>query len=115
MGIFKESNKTLKHFDAEELSAIMSEVPQYLTLVDDIAPGAVNRNAAMDYAQRFWKDNVDSLPEIAKFAQHAFTITTSSASEERSFSILKRCFCNGQRLALEDYSMLSCMLQSNRR
>jgi hAT family C-terminal dimerisation region len=115
VGIFKESVKTLKHFDAEELSAIISEIPQYLTLVDDIAPGAVNRNAEMDYAERFWKDNAESLPEMAKFAQYAFTITTSSASAERSFSILKRCFGNGQRLALEDYSMLSCMLQSNRR
>jgi hypothetical protein len=53
MGIFKESEKTLKHFEAEELSAIMSEVPQYLTLVDDIAPGAVSRNAEIDYVQRF--------------------------------------------------------------
>jgi hypothetical protein len=28
VGIFKESVKTLKHFDAEELSAIISEIPQ---------------------------------------------------------------------------------------
>ena len=115
ISLFKESLKMLKHFDVEELNAIVSEVPLYLTMIDDIAPGAIDRSAEMDYAYRFWKENVGNLRAISQFAQYAFTITTSSASAERSFSILKRCFGNGQRLALEDYSMLSCMLQTNRK
>jgi hypothetical protein len=68
----------------------------------------------MDFAVIFWKIHKGDLPGLAKFVRYAFTICTSSASAERSFSVLKRCFGNQQRLALEDYVMLSCMLQTNR-
>ena len=69
----------------------------------------------MTYADEFWKQNRLMLPGFVKFARYAFTMITSSASSERAFSILKRCFKSEQRLALEDYVSLSCMLQVNRK
>ena len=55
----------------------------------------------------------DAKAHLKKLVTYAFIMITSSASVERAFSILKRCFGHQQRLALEDYSMLSCMLQAN--
>lgn len=115
MRLFKEALVSLNHFEAYEIEDMMHEAPEYIILCDSIVPAAINRKEEMEYANIFWTDHVHDLRKLARFAQYAFTITTSSGSAERSFSTLKRCFGNGQRLALEDYSMLSCMLQTNRR
>lgn len=105
----------MKHFEAFEIEKMMLEVPEYVTLCDSIVPAAIDREEEMEYSCLFWRDHIHDLRQLSRFAQYAYTITTSSASAERSFSTLKRCFSNGQRLALEDYSMLSCMLQTNRK
>ena len=112
---FKVAVQSLRHFDEEEIERMLGEIPEYLTIIDNISTTAVSRMEEMKYAWSFWVNNKYNLPILSRLAQYAFTITTSSASAERSFSVLKRCFGNDQRLALEDYSMLSCMMQTNKR
>jgi hypothetical protein len=67
----------------------------------------------MDFAVQFWQKYKHDLPSLARFARYAFTIYSSSASAERSFFVLKRCFGKQQKLDLEDHVSLSCMLQIN--
>ena len=112
---FKVAVQSLCHFDEEVIEGMLAVIPQYLAIIDNIGPTAVTRMEEMKYAWSFWVNDKCNFPLLSRLAQYAFTITTSSASAERSFSVLKRCFGNDQRLALEGYSMLSCMMQTNKR
>ena len=67
----------------------------------------------MENAQTYWKTNLVHLPSLCKFVHCAFTMVPSSASVERAFSVLKRCFGHHQRLALEDYVMTAIMHDAN--
>ena len=95
----------------------MVEAVLYRQLATNALPAQVptDRVAVMSWSKEFWSTNGGRFPALILFAEYAFTIATSSGSAERAFSVLKRCFGNGQRLALEDYSSLSCMLQVNGR
>jgi hAT family C-terminal dimerisation region len=111
---FTTDVKELKHFLPEVVDEIVGDLHTYLHLVSDI-PAHLSKSDEMDYADVFWKSYGARLPGFVKLARYAFTIVTSSASAERAFSVLKRSFQAEQRLALEDYVMLSCMLQINRK
>ena len=109
-----KSIENLKHFPQDVIDEILTDLPQYLQYVSEI-PQNYCENDEMIYADEFWKHNRLMLPGFVKLARYAFTMVTSSASSERAFSVLKRCFKSEQRLALEDYVSLSCMLQINRK
>lgn len=85
-----------------------------MILISEIPPNVCDVDE-MTYADNFWKHNRLMLPGFVKLARYAFTMVTSSVFPERAFSVLKRCFKSEQRLALEDYVSLSCMLQINRK
>lgn len=118
---FRAGVEGLENFSDIEINLMVDELPRYFNLVQNIPENPYNWNNSgnfqdeMDTAVKFWKIHKNDIPGLAKFARYAFTICTSSASAERSFSVLKRCFGDQQRLALEDYVMLSCMLQCNRK
>ena len=105
--------KKIDHFSPEVINMITTDLNVYLQLVGDI-PSNLWEQDEMEFAGEFWKNNAVRLRGFVQFARYAFTIVTSSAAAERAFSVLKRSFRSEQRLALEDYVMLSCMLQTNR-
>jgi hypothetical protein len=111
---FTTDVKELKHFLPEVVDKIVGDLHTYLHLVSDI-PAHLSESDEIDYADVFWKSYGTRLPGFVKLARYAFTIVTSSASAERAYSVLKRSFQAEQRLALEDYVMLSCMLEINRK
>jgi hAT family C-terminal dimerisation region len=64
----------------------------------------------------FWKMFRLELPNLSALARLCMTLTPSSASVERVFSILKSSFTvNQMTFALEDYTAASVMLQYNLR
>jgi hypothetical protein len=112
--MFVDSVKSLNHFSDEEISSMCEDLHNYVAALDDV-PDNVLPDAEMAFAISFWDAHRHLLSGLQNLVEYAFAIVPSSASVERVFSILKRCFGNGQRLALEDYSTLSCMLQKNRK
>jgi hypothetical protein len=111
---FRANVEALQHFSIAEVEEMVAKIPLYVACFDDI-PEHLWEADDMTFSQQFWKLRKHEFPALTKFVIYAFTMISSSAAAERVFSILKRCFLNGQRLALEDYQMLSCMLQINRR
>jgi len=111
---FRANVEALQHFSIAEVEGMIAEIPLYVASFDEI-PEHLWEADDMTYSQEFWKLHMHEFPAFTKFVVYAFTMISSSAAAERVFSILKRCFLNGQRLALEDYQTLSCMLQINRR
>jgi hAT family C-terminal dimerisation region len=106
--------KDLLYFSSDDLNMMLVDLPEYLQSLDNIPADSWEADE-LTYATEYWKRNRLNYPGIAILARYSFTMITSSASAERAFSVLKRCFSSDQRLALEDYIMLSCMLQINRR
>ena len=106
--------KALLYFTPSDIDMMLTDLHEYLESLDNI-PKTCCEADEMKYAAEYWKCNRLNLPGMTKLARYSFTMITSSASAERAFSVLKRCFSSDQRLALEDYVMLSCMLQINRR
>ena len=74
---------------------------------------ATTSTEEMEKSVIFWNVHKNTYRYLTKFIRYAFCVTTSSASAERAFSTLKRCFGHQQNLALEDYISLSIMLQQN--
>ena len=66
-------------------------------------------------AKLFWVDNKETFPYLTLFVQYCYTLTTSSAAAERTFSILLRHFCDQQESSLEDYIQASVMKEYNSR
>lgn len=106
--------KALLYFTPSDIDMMLTDLPEYLESLDNI-PKTCCEADEMKYAAEYWKCDRLNLPGMTKLARYSFTMITSSASAESAFSVLKRCFSSDQRLALEDYVMLSCMLQINRR
>ena len=64
---------------------------------------------------KFWERRRLSLPHFAKAAAIAFSMTPSSASVERIFSLYKSMFGTEQLHALRDYIQSAMMLNFNER
>lgn len=68
----------------------------------------------MSRSEEFWKFNYHDFPKMAELLRYAWTSTSSSASAERLFSMLKHTFTKQQlNSALSDYVEGSVMLAFN--
>jgi len=113
--VFRQEVTALHHFSTADINNMVLELPIYRAHLQRV-PEFLWEKDEMQYAQEFWDPYTsNTMPNFTKFVRYAFTMITSSGSAERAFSILKRSFGYNQVLALEDYVMLSCMLQKNRR
>lgn len=90
----------------EMLSALKTELPQYLAQAD---------GTRSDYSPlEFWKRRASSLPNWASAAIKVLVIQPSSAASERIFSLLNNSFSDQQERSLQDYIETSLMLQYNK-
>lgn len=105
-------------FDVDFARAMHQELKGYIQRCKDalpVLPDDVNPTMAMPRIEEFWRTNYIEFPTIASFVRYAYTSTTSSASVERVFSILKRTFNMAQMsCALEDYVETTIMLMFNK-
>lgn len=114
-GDFLQEVRALQHFTAADINAMVLEIPMYRAYLQHI-PQFLWEKDEMTFAQEFWDAAKQrQLPYLTKLVRYGFAMISSSGSVERVFSILKMSFGRNQLLALEDYVMLSCMLQKNRR
>ena len=114
-GDFQQDVTALQHFSGADINAMVLEIPIYRAHLQHI-PEFLWEKDEMIFAQEFWDAaRQRQLPYLTKLVQYGFAMISSSGSAERVFSILKTSFGRNQLLALEDYVMLSCMLQKNRR
>jgi hypothetical protein len=107
----------LNAFTVEEVNSMVKELSRFIAILEGIPTDSYPSSppVQVNFAVQFWQNYKHDLPSLARFARYALTICSSSASTERSFSVLKRCFGKQQKLALEDNVSLSCMLQINNR
>ena len=107
---------SLGHFQLDEINAILNEFSTYLLLCEEFND-IENYCSDEELKQiiKFWQINKNQLPAISLFVMYAYTISPSSASVERVFSILKASFGSLQNLSLEDYIQASLMYQYNNR
>ena len=113
---FRSDVEHLKHFTKAEIDGIVSELTLYTARVnahnfDDDGTFANE----MRQSVLFWKDNLGAFEFLPLFVQYCYTLTTSSAAAERTFSILLRHFNDQQESSLEDYIQASVMAEYNSR
>ena len=90
--------KALLYFTPCDIDMMLTDLPEYLESLDNI-PETYSESDEMTYASEYWERDILNLPGMTKLARHSFTMITSSASAERAFSVLKRCYSSDQRLA----------------
>lgn len=90
----------------EELDALKSELPTYLSRATDTSPDFDPLN--------WWKSNSHALPRWSAAAAKMLLLQPSSAAAERAFSLLKASFGEQQDNALQDYIEASLMMQFNK-
>jgi hypothetical protein len=98
----------LNAFTEDRVNSIVKEISRFIAILQGIPTDSYpsSPSAQMDFAVQFWQNYKHDLPSLAKFARYPFTVCSSSASAERSFSVLNCCFGKQQKLALEDYVSL---------
>ena len=105
-------------FDAVFAERMNAEMSGYIERCRGAMPAHIDDRdpkKAMERIVQFWSTNYIDFPAIAEFVKYAYTSTTSSASVERVFSLLKRTFNMSQMsCALEDYVETSMMLMFNK-
>ena len=98
---------SLKH-----MPDLLAEVSLYKELSDaEITKEVLERIPLWD----FWLTHALELPNLFEIVSEAALISPSSASVERLFSLLTKCFGDCQERALEDYKAAVVILRYNTR
>ena len=93
--------------DSALTECLKTELPSYLSAAEDLSP---------DYdIIQWWKTHEPELPNWANVCKLILLVQPSSAAAERVFSLLQNTFSRQQYRSLEDYIVLSVMLQYNSR
>ena len=106
---FRSDVEHLMHFTGDEIDGMVSELSFYTSRVNayNFADDGTFANE-MNQSKLFWDDNKTAFTYLKLFVQYCYTLTTSSAAAERTFSILMRHFTDQQECALEDYTPGVC-------
>ena len=110
---FKRAAEEVNFFTVSDVEEIGGEWYLYKRLVNEfeVLPSENIFATQMERCTKFWSLYHELLPNLANFTRYCMTMTPSSASAERVFSMLKNSFTIGQmRQSLEDYNEGSVMV-----
>ena len=113
---FKPTRRWGPHLTVEKL---IEEFPAVLVFVraGAFSTGIFSADLATrsEEARLFWLEHEHEVPTWFHLARVAFTVTPTSASVERLFSVFKRVFGELSEKAYKDFVALSVMLRYNKR
>ena len=114
---FTAAVNSLQRFSDEEVLAMQKEFSTYVARIREFSTEGHDLSThafKLDTAMNFWRTKWSDIPNIAKVARFCITLSPSSASAERVFSVVKSMFAVQQMTqTLEDHTEASVMLVVN--
>ena len=114
---FKKAPGDLDFLTVSDIEEMGGEWYLYKRMVNEfeVLPSESVFATQMERCTHIWSLYNELLPNLNNFTRYCMTMTLSSASAERVFSMLKNSFTIGKmRQSLEDYTEGSVMLQYNK-
>ena len=116
---FTAAVTSLQRFSDEEVLAMQKEFSTYVARIREFSTEGHDLSTHafkswMLQCMNFWRTKWSDIPNIAKVARFCITLSPSSASAERVFSVVKSMFAVQQMTqTLDDHTEASVMLVVN--